>query len=72
MPNLPSSERALLQKLMEGEHIPVDVWIDAHHLLRRMVMSLAMNTPAGPALRETVTGDLGEYGPQPRPDAPAG
>lgn len=60
-----SSERALLQKVIPGQDIPVDVWIDAHHLVRRVTMSLG-----SPALRETLTADITDYGPQPRPTLP--
>ncbi len=67
---VPSSERALMQKLMRGVDVPVDVWIDAHHLVRRVTMSLALGSPSGPALQATFTADISHYGPQPRPTLP--
>ena len=67
---LPSSERSTLQQITAGVGIPVDVWIDAHHLLRRITMSLSVNSPAGPALQATFTANISHYGPQPRPTLP--
>ena len=67
---LPSSERSTLQQMTAGLGIPVDVWIDAHHLVRRITMSLSVNSPAGPALQATFTANLSHYGPQPRPTLP--
>jgi hypothetical protein len=69
--NVPSSERALAQKLMGSAEIPVDVWIDAHHLVRRVTMSLALGSPSGPGLQETFTADISDYGPQSRPTPPS-
>jgi hypothetical protein len=67
VPNLPS---ALVKQLTPGEVVPVDVWIDAHNLVRRVVTSLTLNVPNGPSLQETATSDLTDYGPQPRPTPP--
>lgn len=67
---VPSSERALMQKLTGGVGVPVDVWIDPHHLVRRVTMSLALGSSSGPALQATFTADIGDYGPQPRPTPP--
>jgi hypothetical protein len=66
---VPSAGRALLQRMVQGE-IPVDVWIDAHHLVRRMTMFLALSVPDGPSLQESITADFTDYGPQPRPTPP--
>jgi hypothetical protein len=75
---LPSAERgsfmkalSALQQATATDGLPVDVWIDAHHLVRRVVMALDLNVPTGPSLQETVTVDLEHYGPQRRPAAPA-
>jgi hypothetical protein len=75
---LPSAERgaaskalSALQQALPTDGLPVDVWIDAHHLVRRVVMSLDVNLPTGPSLQETVTVDLDHYGPQHPPAAPA-
>jgi hypothetical protein len=67
---LPASERSALQQVTSNLGIPVDVWIDAHHLVRRITMSLSVNSPAGPALQATFTANIGHYGPQPRPKLP--
>jgi hypothetical protein len=67
---VPMSERALFQKLMGDAGIPVDVWIDDHHLVRRVTVSLALNSPSGPALQASFTADITDYGPQPRPTLP--
>ena len=50
--------------------IPVDVWIDGHHLVRRVRMELDLNLPSGPSLHEAMTIDLSDYGPQTAPAPP--
>lgn len=67
VPGLPSS---LAQQLTHDQDVPVDVWIDAHNLIRRVVMSLTAAQSTGPSLAETVTADFSDYGPQPRPTPP--
>jgi hypothetical protein len=74
---LPPAERDMAQKMLSTLSqalptgaLPVDVWIDTHHLVRRVVMALDLNLPTGPSLQETVTIDLSHYGPQRRPVAP--
>ncbi|MBV8429564.1 MAG: hypothetical protein JO244_00250 [Solirubrobacterales bacterium] len=75
--NVPGPEKDLITQALSkleqatGLHdLPVDVWVDAHHLVRREFMSLDVHTPRGPELQETVTADLSDYGPQPRPTPP--
>jgi hypothetical protein len=75
---LPAAERgaatkalSALQQALPTDGLPIDVWIDAHHLVRRVVMALDVNAASGPSLDETVTVDLDHYGPQHRPAAPA-
>lgn len=70
------ADRDALQRLLsqfeqatQTHQLPVDVWIDAHHLVRRMVMALRLPTSGG-AMNETVAADLGDYGPQPPPSPP--
>lgn len=65
--NLPAAERAAVQSALAQlrsstnlSQIPMDVWVDARHLVRRIAMSLAL--PAG--LQESMTVDLTDYGPQ--------
>ena len=71
---LPAGERGAAMKALSAlptGGLPIDVWIDAHHLVRRVVMALDVNAPSGPSLDETVTVDLDHYGPQHRPAPPA-
>jgi hypothetical protein len=75
--NLPSSERSLIQRTLSQlqqntgvNAIPVDAWIDAHHLVRRIAMSLGMRSGAGSLMQENATVDITDYGPQPRPTPP--
>lgn len=75
---LPAGERggatkalSALQQALPTGGLPIDVWVDAHHLVRRVVMALDVNAPSGPSLDETVTVDLDHYGPQHRPAPPA-
>jgi hypothetical protein len=75
--NVPAGDRAAVQQALSklqqatnGQGIPVDVWVDAHHLVRRMSMVISLAPPTGPALEETVTADLTDYGQQPRPTLP--
>ncbi len=74
---LPSSDRdaakTALEKLGNGGAIPVDVWVDGQHRVRRMQMSLGANAPTsaggGGAIGGTVTIDFTHYGAVP-PIAP--
>lgn len=68
--DLPSSLRTFVQKLIQSQRIPVDVWVDAHHLVRRINMFLAISVGGGPSLQESTTTDFSDYGPQPRPTPP--
>jgi hypothetical protein len=75
--NVPAAEKDAIEQALsqlrqatQGQDFPTDVWIDAHHLVRRMVISFAFNSPNGPTLQETATADLTDYGPQPRPTPP--
>ena len=74
---LPSADRtAATQALSTFERgtqlhaIPVDVWVDARHLVRRIEMTIAASFPGGQTLNETMTIDISDYGPQPRPALP--
>lgn len=71
--HVPTADQAALSQLERvagGQDVPFDVWIDAHHLVRRIVMSLTLKTPNGPSLQETLDAHLYDYGPQPRPTPP--
>jgi hypothetical protein len=60
-----------MQRLLQAGSIPIDVWIDAHHLVRRLVMALNISFPGGRSLHESATADFTNYGPQPLPAIPA-
>jgi hypothetical protein len=75
--SLPSAERSLgrqvlstLQRAAPGGRFPVDVWIDAHHFVRRFVTSLDLSLPTGQNLQEVVRVDVGDYGTQTSPATP--
>ncbi len=73
---VPASQRAAVQQalatLEQEAHvgkIPVDVWIDRGHLVRRIGLTMKM-TVSGSSLSMRMTEDLSDYGPQPTPAAP--
>lgn len=75
--SVPSAERDLVKKALSklrqaigSSNMPVDVWIDGRHLVRRVAMSLALHAPNGPSVQERVSMDVSGYGPQPRPAPP--
>ena len=75
--NVPSAERDAVQQALSklrqatgSTDLPVDVWIDAHQLVRRTVLSMSLHVNGGPSLQETVVADLTDYGPQTRPTLP--
>ncbi len=61
---------AKLKQLLPSGDLPIDVWIDPAHLVRRIAMTLSLGAATGPSVRETVTADLSDYGPQPQPSPP--
>jgi hypothetical protein len=63
-------ELSKLQQVAQTSDFPIDVWIDSHQLVRRVVMSLDLHLPNGPSMHESVTMDVSHYGPQPRPVTP--
>lgn len=74
---VPAADRAAMQQMasmverVTGVHdLPVDVWIDAHRLVRRTAMTISLNLPTGQSLQESVVVDLSHYGPQRRPSPP--
>jgi hypothetical protein len=75
--NVPASEQAAVRQALSqleqaagSEGLPIDVWIDAQHLVRRVAMSLSMHTANGGTIAMNETADLTDYGPQPRPTPP--
>jgi hypothetical protein len=75
--NLPAGEQSTVQNALSQlksstnlSQIPMDVWIDAHHLVRRIAMAITASAGAGAGLQENITADLTDYGPQPSPTPP--
>ena len=62
---------ASLQQTLPPASIPVNVWVDAHGLVRRVQMTLDLNLPTGQSLHESATVELTHYGPQPPPAIPS-
>ena len=59
-----------LEQTARVHTIPVDVWVDAQHLVRRPQMTITV-TPAGAQSTGVgLTMDDSDYGPQPRPAVP--
>jgi hypothetical protein len=75
---LPPADRAVVQKglsglaqAMHGQDLPTDVWIDAHHLVRRIDMSINATGTGDASMQETITADFSDYGPQAQPQIPS-
>jgi hypothetical protein len=51
--------------------LPVQVWVDGQHLVRRMQMSFA-ETVSGQTLSMLLSFDIPQYGPVAAPQLPAG
>lgn len=73
---LPAGEqdavRQALDKLRQatgGTDLPIDVWVDAHHLVRQTAMSISLHAE-GQSVQESVVADITDYGSQPRPAVP--
>jgi hypothetical protein len=75
--NLPSADRSAaqqafssLQQAVPNGELPMDVWIDGEHLVRRITTSLDLSLPTGANMQETATVDFSDYGPQSPPATP--
>jgi hypothetical protein len=69
---LPAASQQSLKQLLAEAHltqIPVDVWVDSNHLVRRMQMNLKA-TESGQTVNEGITIDIPQYGPQKPPTIP--
>lgn len=60
---------AALEQLTHVHLLPVQVWVDGQHLIRRMQMSYN-EAVAGQSLAALMRFDIPEYGPQPPPPLP--
>jgi hypothetical protein len=75
--NVPADEQAKVQQVLSElaqstgmQSFPINVWIDANHLVRRVEMEMSMHAASGAAVQEDMTADFSHYGPQPRPTPP--
>ena len=75
--NLPAAEQVAVQNALSVlrsstnlQQIPVDVWVDARHLVRRIGMVLAVTGSGGQQIQEATTADFTDYGPQPQASPP--
>jgi hypothetical protein len=73
---LPAAQRkgaqqaiAALEKQTNLHELPVEVWIDGHHLVRQMQLAFAENA-GGQNVNTQITLGIPEYGPQPAPVLP--
>jgi hypothetical protein len=73
----PPSERQAVQqtvntlkRLTGASSLPMEVWIDPHHLVRRMRFAFTENTPSLGAMHLSMQMDINDYGPQPAPVIP--
>lgn len=67
-----SQARQTISALQQVGHIhalPVDVWIDGQHLVRRMAFTIN-ETVSGQSLSTAMRIDIPQYGPQPSPQLP--
>jgi hypothetical protein len=74
---LPSADQAAarqaiskLEQTTDTHELPVDVWVDSNHLVRRIQTTLNASLPSGQSVQQGVTVDIPEYGPQPKPALP--
>jgi len=60
-----------VERLSGITRIPVEAWVDANHLVRRMSISLTERPQAsGQKVTSAITVDMLSYGPQPKPQLP--
>ncbi len=65
--------RRTIKEIEQMTHLhvlPVKVWVDANHLVRRMRFSLQENAAGAGPLAMTMTIDIPQYGPQQPPQLP--
>jgi hypothetical protein len=74
---LPPADQAAAQQSIgtleqeSGLHtVPIDVWVDARHLVRRMQEGIDTTLPSGQTFQMSMTLDLSDYGPQAPPTLP--
>jgi hypothetical protein len=62
---------AALRRKGAAIQMPIDVWIDSSHLVRRLETSFAEPLGNGQSVNIALTEDFLQYGPQPRPVIPS-
>lgn len=68
-----AAARRSIQHLEQMTHVrklPVHLWIDGQHLVRRMTMNMNMSLPTGQAIAMAMQVTIPQYGPQPLPKLP--
>jgi hypothetical protein len=58
-----------LETTLGSHKMPLDVWIDGQHLVRRLALDFG-ECVSGAHFRFSMSADLYDYGPQPRPKIP--
>ncbi|HWF73091.1 MAG TPA: hypothetical protein VG186_07090 [Solirubrobacteraceae bacterium] len=68
----PAAQQALsqLEQVTQIHTLPVDVWVDADHRVRRIETTVSPSLPGGQTLNESITIDISHYGPEPQPAIP--
>jgi hypothetical protein len=68
----PAAQQAISALEQQGapSAYPVDVWVDAHKLVRRFQMALDMTSATTGGVQMVIRADLSHYGPQPAPAIP--
>jgi hypothetical protein len=74
---VPPAQRQAMQHLAQilksqggSAAIPIDVWIDSQHLVRRIVLNYALQVPGIGRATDALREDFTQYGPQPAPAIP--
>jgi hypothetical protein len=72
----PPAQRATIERSVAGQEayarngqVPLDVWIDSSHLVRRIVLTQPL-AGGGPGAWGTIQVDYPSYGPEPAPVIP--
>jgi hypothetical protein len=74
----PAKERATMRKLIatldkDGsfKELPINVWIDNQHLIRRLQLNMDTKLATGQSVKATIVENIHSYGPQPAPSVPS-
>jgi hypothetical protein len=61
---------ASLESMTHLKQLPVNVWIDGNHLVRRLVLNMNMTVTQGQSMAMAMQMTIPHYGPEPAPSAP--